>query len=237
MLKNTDPDVKTRFVNILLDTRIHVPRQNWYPHPCPSDTMLVVILCTVRHSFPWQLFFQCWNPYDILHWTFHTDTFCRNKHTQGKLPGHTKFLDKFWYPSRDWLGRRCSSEDPYTSGLWQVCYSSGLVRGSLLYPPSPLPLGSRGECSSIKIFLKKEKFFEKTGETLSVTWGLRTGDRKKIESIRINLRDLSLIKLKRTQTVCTEKERKRKRKREKTERKQSFFHFFQKKLTSPPTKI
>jgi hypothetical protein len=78
-----------------------------------DHTMLVVILCTVRQSFPYQLFFSCWDPYSILYWTFHTDTFCHNKHTQGKLPGHTKF----WYPSRDWLGWRWSSEDPYTPGL------------------------------------------------------------------------------------------------------------------------
>jgi hypothetical protein len=39
---------------------------------------------------------------------------------------------------------------------------------------------------------------------------------------------VKLIKLKRTQTVCTEKERKR----EKTERKQSFFNFFSKKINS-----
>jgi hypothetical protein len=37
-----------------------------------------------------------------------------------------------------------------------------------------------------KIFLKKEKFFEKTGETPSVTGCLRTGDSKKFESIRMN---------------------------------------------------
>jgi hypothetical protein len=55
--------------------------------------------------------------------------------TQGKLWGHTKF----WYPSRDWLGWRCSSEDPYTSGLWQVCYSSGQARGTLLLPHLPYP--------------------------------------------------------------------------------------------------
>jgi hypothetical protein len=39
--------------------------------------------------------------------------------------------------------------------------------------------------------LKKEKFFAKTWETPSVTGGLRTGDSKKFESIRINLRDLA----------------------------------------------
>jgi hypothetical protein len=47
------------------------------------------------------------------------------------------------------------------------------------------------KCSSKKTFWKKEKFFEKTGETHSVTGGLRTGDDKKIESIKINLRDLA----------------------------------------------
>jgi hypothetical protein len=41
------------------------------------------------------------------------------------------------------------------------------------------------------------------------------------------------IKLKRTQTVCTENERNRERKREKTERKHSFFpFFFSKKINS-----
>jgi hypothetical protein len=43
---------------------------------------------------------------------------------------------------------------------------------------------------------------------------------------------VKLIKLKRTQSVCTEKERNRERKREKTERKDSFFPiFFSKNLT------
>jgi hypothetical protein len=42
------------------------------------------------------------------------------------------------------------------------------------------------------------------------------------------------IKLKRNQTVCTEKERNRERKREKTERKHSFFPF---KLIFSPKKI
>jgi hypothetical protein len=53
-------------------------------------------------------------------------------------------------------------------------------------------MGRPGGCSSKKIFLKKEKFFEETGETPSVTRGLRTGYRKKFESIRINLRDSAL---------------------------------------------
>ena len=106
--------------------------------------------------------------------------------TLREVAGHTKF----WYPSRDWLGWRCSSEDPYTPGLWQVCYSSGQARGTLWAPShTSLTLGSPGGCSSKKIFLKKEKFFEKTGETSSVTRRLRTGYSKKFESIRINLRD------------------------------------------------
>ncbi len=40
---------------------------------------------------------------------------------------------------------------------------------------------------------------------------------------------VKLMKLKRTQTVCTEEERKRERKIEKTERKQTFFLFFSQK--------
>ena len=70
-------------------------------------------------------------------------------------------------------------------------YSSGQARGGSLAPTSPIPLGSPGGCSLKKTFLKKEKFFEKTWETPSVTGGLRTGDSKKFESIRINLRDLA----------------------------------------------
>jgi hypothetical protein len=136
-----------------------LPRNVFYQ----DHTTLVVILCTVRQSFPCQLLFQCWDPYDILHWTFHTDTFCHNKHTQGKLPGHTKF----WYPSGDWLGWRYSSEDPCTPGLWQVCYSSGLARGSHLHPPSPLPLGSPGGCSSKKTFFEKRKNLRKTRKHLA----------------------------------------------------------------------
>ncbi len=72
-----------------------------------------------------------------------------------------------------------------------MCYSSGQARGGSLAPASPLPLGSPGGCSSKQTFLKKEKFFAKTWETPSVTGGLRTGDSKKFESIRINLRDLA----------------------------------------------
>ncbi len=122
--------------------------------------------------------------------TFHIEPFIPIHfaaiNTQGKLPGHTKF----WYPSRDWLGWRCSSEDPYTSGLWQVCYSSGQVRGTLLHPTSPWedlegPLWKR-----FFTFLKNSS--KRLWETPSVTGGRRPGDRKKIESIRINLRDLTL---------------------------------------------
>jgi len=47
---------------------------------------------------------------------------------------------------------------------------------------------------------------------------------------------VKLIKLKRTQTVCTEKERNRERKREKTERKHSFFPFFFSKNLTPAKK-
>jgi hypothetical protein len=47
---------------------------------------------------------------------------------------------------------------------------------------------------------------------------------------------VKLIKLKRTQTVCTEKERNRERKREKTERKHSFFPFFSSKNLTPVKK-
>ncbi len=62
------------------DFCLHFQRNFFYE----DHSMLVMILCTVRKSFPCQLLFQCWDPYDILHWTFHTDTFCLNKHTQGK---------------------------------------------------------------------------------------------------------------------------------------------------------
>ncbi len=67
----------------------------------------------------------------------------------------------------------------------------GTGKRDSLAPTSPLPMGNPGGCSSKKIFLKKEKFSEKTGETSSVTRGLRTGYNKKFESIRINLRDLT----------------------------------------------
>jgi hypothetical protein len=49
----------------------------------------------------------------------------------------------------------------------------GAVKRDSLSPTSPLPLGSPGGCSSKKTFLKKEKFFKKTGETPSVTQGSR----------------------------------------------------------------
>jgi hypothetical protein len=67
----------------------------------------------------------------------------------------------------------------------------GAGKRDSLAPTSPLPLGSPGGCSSNQTFLKKEKFFEKTWGTPSVTGGLRTGDSKKFEWIRINLRDLA----------------------------------------------
>ncbi len=47
---------------------------------------------------------------------------------------------------------------------------------------------------------------------------------------------VKLIKLKRTESLCTLKERKREKKREKIERKQCFFHFFAKKKTSRQNK-
>ncbi len=128
-----------------IDIMPALPRNVFYE----DHTILVVILYTVWQSFPCQLLFQCWDPYDILHWTFHNDTFCLNKHTQGKLSGHIKF----WYPSRDCLGWR-----------WSI--------------------------------------FEKTGETPSVTRGLRTGYIKKFQSIRINLRDLTLTSLYKNHHMC-----------------------------------
>ena len=107
--------------------------------------------------------------------------------TQGKLWGHSKF----WYPSRDGLGWRCSSEDPYTSGLWQVCYSSGQARGTLLLPHLPYPWEALEGVLRKRPFWKKKNSSKRLGETPSVTGGLRTGDSKKFESIRINLRDLA----------------------------------------------
>jgi len=44
---------------------------------------------------------------------------------------------------------------------------------------------------------------------------------------------VKLIKLKRTETVCTEEERNRDRKSEKTERKHTFFPFFPPKRLTP----
>ena len=67
----------------------------------------------------------------------------------------------------------------------------GAGKRDSLAPTSPLPLGSPGGCSSKKTFLKKRKILQRTRETPSVTRGLRTGDSKKFESIRINLRDLA----------------------------------------------
>ncbi len=87
-------------------------------HNLSDHVTLVVILCTLQQSFPYQLLlFQCWGPCCILHWTIHTETWSHKRYTEGKTPKHSKF----WYPCRDWLGWRCSSEDPYTPGLWQVC--------------------------------------------------------------------------------------------------------------------
>jgi hypothetical protein len=48
---------------------------------------------------------------------------------------------------------------------------------------------------------------------------------------------VKLIKLNRTQTVCTEKERNREKKRGKTERKHSFSPFFFSKKLTPAKKI
>ncbi len=63
-----------------------------------DHTTLVVILCTLQQSFPCQLLlFQCWGPCGILHWTLHTETCSRKRHTEGKTPRHAKF----WYPCRD----------------------------------------------------------------------------------------------------------------------------------------
>ena len=60
-----------------------------------------------------------------------------------------------------------------------------------LAPTSPLPLGIPGGCSSKKTFFEKRKILQKDWGNTSVTGGLRTGDSKKFESIRINLRDLA----------------------------------------------
>ncbi len=78
----------------------------------------------------------------------------------------------------------------YVRSLTGVLQFGAGKRDSLV-PTSPLPLGALEGVLRKRPFLKKEKFFEKTGETPSVTGGLRTGDSKKIESIRINLRDLA----------------------------------------------
>ena len=95
---------------------------------------------------------------------------------------------KTWMRSGRW---RCSSEDPYTPGLWQVCYSSGQARGTLLHPPSALPLGSPGDGVSKQIFLPSEKSLKKTGKHLAWQRVSGQGDSKKFESIRIKLRDLA----------------------------------------------
>jgi hypothetical protein len=99
-----------------------------------------------------------WGPHDIGSDSPTHDTFCHNEHTQGKLPGHTKF----WYPSRD-----------------------SLV-SSISYPWEDL----RVFCE--KDFLPSIKIFEKTGETPTVTRGLRTGrqqknwvDQNKFEGFRL----------------------------------------------------
>ncbi len=72
-----------------------------------------------------------------------------------------------------------------------MCYSSGQARGTLSCSHISLTPGKSWRVFFVKYLLKKEKFFEKTGEQPSVTGGLRTGDSKKFESIRINLRDLA----------------------------------------------
>jgi hypothetical protein len=67
----------------------------------------------------------------------------------------------------------------------------GADKRDSLSPTSPLPLGSPGGCSSKQTFLEKRKILRKDWGTPSVTGGLRTGDSKKFESIRINLRDFA----------------------------------------------
>jgi hypothetical protein len=67
----------------------------------------------------------------------------------------------------------------------------GADKRDTLAPTSSVPLGSPGGCSSKKTFLKKEKILRKDCGNTSVTGGLRTGDSKKFESIRINLKDLA----------------------------------------------
>jgi hypothetical protein len=125
----------------------------WGPHDVGCDSFHGVTV----------LFLASWFSNVGIHMTFYIEPFIpihfATINTQGKFPGH----NKFWYPSRDWLGWRWSSENPFTTGLWQVCYSSGQARGTLLYPTSPLPLGSPEGWSPKKIFYLPQKFFEKTG--------------------------------------------------------------------------
>ena len=66
----------------------------------------------------------------------------------------------------------------------------GQTRGTLLNPPSPSVLGSPGRVFPKRCFYLVKKSWEKDGETPCVTRVLRTRYSKKIESIRINLRDL-----------------------------------------------
>ena len=84
-----------------------------------------------------------------------------------------------------------------------MCYSLGQTRGTLWHPPSPLPRGNPGEGVSKNIFTFSKNLGKKTGfalwinnqnqyrETPSVTGCSGQGDSKKIESIRINLKDLA----------------------------------------------
>jgi hypothetical protein len=60
-----------------------------------------------------------------------------------------------------------------------------------LFPHLPYPWEDLEGVLQNRPLLKKEKFFGKVWGTPSVTLGLRTGDTKKFESIRINLRDLA----------------------------------------------
>ncbi len=73
-----------------------------------DHTMLIVTLCTLWQSFPYQFLFQCWGPCDIRPWptSCHTNTFCHKRHTHGKTPSHTKFSYPchYWY-TLGWSGR------------------------------------------------------------------------------------------------------------------------------------
>jgi hypothetical protein len=75
----------------------------------------------------------------------HTDTFSRKRHTECKLPWHTKC----WYPCRDWLGSRWSSEDPYTPGLEQVCSRLGQVWVTLFQGCYPRPISAGWDSPNI----------------------------------------------------------------------------------------